>query len=83
MSLGVNTSSSIYNSLIEGRPIRIRIREGEIVQNNSNCWDSTINLLGVTETNIEISEYEITEIIRIIRVIVWSWKKTNCSIKGE
>jgi len=40
-------------------------------------------LLGVVETNIEIKENEMIEIIRIIRVIVWSWKKINCSIRGE
>lgn len=32
---------------------------------------------------MEIRENEMIEIIRIIRVIVWSWKKINCSINGE
>jgi len=54
--LGVKTSSSIYRSLIEGRPMRINTKEGEIVQNNSSCWDSIINLLGVSLINIEIKE---------------------------
>jgi hypothetical protein len=35
--LGVKTSSSIYNNLIEGSPIKIKINEGDTVQNNSNC----------------------------------------------
>jgi len=40
-----------------------------MVQNNSNCWDSVINLLGVINKVIEINEYEIIETIRIIMVI--------------
>ncbi len=59
------------------------MREGDTVQNNSICWDSVINLLGVVEINTEVNEYRMIEIIRIIKVIVWSWKKISCSIKGE
>lgn len=54
-----------------------------MVQNNSKCWDSIIVLFGVIKRIIEEREYKITETIRIIIVIEWSWKKINCSIRGE
>lgn len=56
VKLGVKTSSNIYRSLIDGIPIKMRIKEGEIVQNNSNCCDSIINLFGVIYIVIEINE---------------------------
>ena len=41
---GWNTSSNKYNSLIDGRPIKIKIIAGVIVQNNSRGWDSRDSL---------------------------------------
>lgn len=39
---GLYVSSNRYSSRIEGSPIKIKIKLGTIVQNNSNGWDSSI-----------------------------------------
>jgi len=59
------------------------MKVGVIVQNNSNGWDSRINLSNVLLLMVEIILKATTEVIRIRMVMVWSWKKINCSIRGD
>lgn len=80
---GLYTSSRRYKSRIEGSPIKIKIKLGTMVQNNSSSWDSSIYwsilVLNIVENRLNPT----IEMIRIRIVRVWSWKKINCSIKGE
>lgn len=56
---------------------------GIIVQNNSRGWDSSINwsMFLLNEVEIKLNPTIVT--IRIKIVIVWSWKKISCSMRGE
>jgi hypothetical protein len=73
----------MYNKRIEGRPIKIKIKLGTIVQNSSSPWDSimywSILVLNIVENRLNPT----MEIIRIKIVRVWSWKKISCSIRGD
>jgi hypothetical protein len=73
----------MYSKRIEGMPIKIRIKVGVIVQNSSNGCDSIIILLNEFLKDKEIKLYLIITVIRIKIVMVWSWKNTNSSIRGE
>jgi hypothetical protein len=67
---------------MEGRPIKIKINAGIIVQNNSRGWESKIILF---KELLVISEYMLYITILVIRikiVIAWSWNRINCSIRG-
>lgn len=56
---------------------------GVIVQNNSNEWDSSI-LTPKFFIETDFNKLNLTIVtIKIKIVIVWLWKKINCSIKGE
>lgn len=81
--IGVFISSIKYNKCREGIAIKIKIIGGMIVQINSINWFSEILMLINLLLIININMYEIKKIIIIIINIVWSWKKINCSIKGE
>jgi len=80
---GEFTSSKRYNKRIDGSPIKIRINLGTMVQNNSSSWDSnicwSIFLLKIVENRLNPT----IVIIKIKIVMAWSWKKINCSIRGE
>jgi len=56
---------------------------GTIVQNNSKGWDSNKCWSKFKFVKVENKLYPTIEIIKIRIVIVWSWKKINCSIIGE
>lgn len=68
---------------MEGRPIKIKINLGTIVQNNSKLWDSSINWSTFVLKIVEHILNPTIVIIKIKIVRVWSWKKISCSIKGE
>jgi len=68
---------------MEGIPIKISTIAGAQVQNNSRGWDSIISLLIVLLSMEESKLNEIIEVIRIKIVIVWSWKKISCSMRGD
>ena len=80
---GLKTSSRRYRIRIDGRPIKIKINLGIIVQNSSSPWDSnmcwSILVLKIVENKLNPT----IVIIKIKIVRVWSWKKINCSIKGD
>lgn len=80
---GLYTSSNKYNKRIEGRPIKIKIKLGIIVQNSSKPWDSIICWSMFVLCIVENKLNPTIEIIKIKIVRVWSWKKISCSIKGE
>jgi hypothetical protein len=63
--------------------MKIKTKVGTIVQNNSNGWDSIISLSSILLLTVEIILKDTIEVIKIRIVIVWSWKKINCSIRGE
>lgn len=63
--------------------MKIKIIGGIIVQINSIIWFSEILILINLFLIIKIIIYVIINMIIIIIKIVWSWKKINCSIKGE
>lgn len=83
MIAGLYTSSNRYNSRIDGSPIKIKINLGIIVQNNSNLWDSIICWSILVLNMVENKLNPTIEIIKIRIVNVWSWKKINCSMRGE
>jgi hypothetical protein len=62
---GWNTSSNKYRSLIDGSPIKIRIKAGMIVQNSSRGWDSIVCLL---RRVLAIIEYILNPTILVIRI---------------
>lgn len=59
------------------------MKAGTIVQNNSKGWDSNIYWSIFEFKQVEIKLYPTIVIIRIRMVKVWSWKKINCSIRGD
>ena len=61
----------------------MRIKVGEIVQNNSKDWDSIVNLSRRGLKMVVIILKVTIVVIRAKIVIVWSWKKINCSINDE
>lgn len=77
------TSSKRYNNRIEGNPIKINTNLGTIVQNNSNGCDSNIYWSILILVAVVIKLYPTIVTIKIKIVIVWSWKKISCSIKGD
>ncbi len=56
---------------------------GTMVQNNSNSWDSIIYWSILVLNMVENKLNPTIEIIKIRIVNVWSWKKINCSIRGD
>jgi len=57
---------------MEGIPIKMRIKVGEIVQNNSKDWDSIVNL-SKRGLKIVVNILKATIVVmRIKIVIVWS-----------
>jgi len=56
---------------------------GTIVQKSSSLCDSNICWSTFVLNNVEDRLKPTIEMIRIKIVKVWSWKKINCSIKGE
>lgn len=76
-------SSNKYNNRKDGNAINNKIIAGKIVQIISINWPDKKNLLVILLIIIEIIKYP-TKIVIIIKInIEWSWKKINCSIKGE
>jgi hypothetical protein len=69
---GWNTSSSKYSSLIEGSPIKIRMKAGTMVQNNSRGWDSMVCLLRSLLLTMENILNPTILVIKIRIVIAWS-----------
>jgi hypothetical protein len=63
--------------------MKTKINVGVIVQNNSRGWDSIINLSIVLLLRVEIILKATILVIRIKIVMVWSWKKISCSIRGD
>jgi hypothetical protein len=63
--------------------MKINTKLGTIVQNNSNSWDSSICWSMFVLKIVENKLNPTIETIKIKIVRVWSWKKINCSIKGE
>ena len=81
--LGLSTSSNKYSSRSEGKAIKIKIIAGTPVQIVSRYWFSVKDReMSLFENNLIII-YPTAVIIRIKTSIVWSWKKFNCSIRGE
>jgi len=80
---GLYTSSNKYKRRIEGIPIKINTKDGTIVQNNSKDWDSIKNLFKILLLIVEKRLKPTIQVMRIRIVIVWLWKKINCSIRGE
>lgn len=81
--IGDLISSIKYNKWSDGSAIKIKIIGGIIVQISSINWFSIILILINLLLIMKIIIYVIIIIIIIIMKIVWSWKKINCSIKGE
>lgn len=54
-----------------------------MVQNNSSSCDSYMYWSMFELNNVDIKLNPTIEMIKIIIVRVWSWKKINCSIKGD
>lgn len=68
---------------IEGRAINIKIIAGKIVQIISIVWPWSKKRLIKVLKNKDPIKY-LTIIVIIIRINKeWSWKKINCSIRGE
>ena len=81
--LGLFTSSRRYRRRREGRAIKIRIMAGKMVQMVSMFWCSSKNrLVSLLKNNVDIM-YPTRVVIRINTSIAWSWKKINCSMRGE
>lgn len=80
---GLLISSIKYKSRKEGKAIKIRVIAGIIVQITSIIWPSRSNrLLSLLKKRDNI--IYLTNIVIINKInIVWSWKKINCSIKGD
>lgn len=80
---GLLFSSIKYNSLSDGRAIKIKIIAGKIVQINSIiCSSNKSRLVNLLKNNVVI-KYEIKMMINVRIINVKSWKKIICSIKGE
>lgn len=81
--IGWVISSIMYKVLRDGIAIKINIRAGREVQNNSISCASKKNRLK------ELFNIEIDIKCRVIKVTItkmiieWSWKKIRCSINGE
>lgn len=77
------TSSIRYKRCNDGRAIKINVTAGKAVQMNSIvCPSSKLRLINLLEVNLIIMYETRTVIINKI-ISAWSWKKINCSIKGE
>jgi len=83
VNVGLYTSSKRYKRRIEGSPIKIKIKLGTIVQKSSSPCDSSICWSMFVLNKVEHRLNPTIEMIRIKIVRVWSWKKINCSIKGD
>lgn len=83
MIRGDTISSIIYKVFIEGRAIKTNKNAGIDVQNTSVWCDSSINRLNLFISIDIIIIDSVNVVILIIRIIVWSWKKDRCSIRGE
>ena len=81
--LGSLISSNIYRSRKEGRAIKISTIAGSTVQIISIVCPSSRYRLVIELKNRVIIIYPTREVIKIRIIIVWSWKKINCSIRGE
>lgn len=68
-------SSVKYNNLIDGIAIKIKIIMGITVQINSIVWPSNKYRLVIFRKSIDIIMYIIIKVIKIIIIIVKSWKK--------
>lgn len=80
---GLYTSSNRYKSRIEGSPIKIKINLGIIVQKSSKFCDSSICWSKFKLSRVD-NKLNLTIVVIKIKIVrVWSWKKINCSIKGE
>lgn len=83
VNIGLLISSIRYNKWRDGRAINIKITAGSDVQMNSTICSSKSNRL-IIELFIIVNIIYITVVVIIIKIIiVWSWKKINCSIIGE
>lgn len=81
--IGLLISSNKYNSRKEGRAIKISVIAGKIVQIISIFCPSSRNRLFNLLKNRLLIKYP-TKIVIINKISrVWSWKKDNCSIRGE
>lgn len=63
--------------------MKIKINLGTIVQKSSNLCDSNRWWSMLMFFRVENRLNPTMEIIKIRIVRVWSWKKINCSIRGD
>lgn len=68
---------------MDGSPIKIKIKLGIIVQNSSSPCDSNMCWSMLVLNMVENKLNPTIDIIKIRMVKVWSWKKINCSIRGD
>lgn len=80
---GAINSSIMYRVFIDGSAINTKRKAGREVQNSSVSCDSNKYRFISFDASDMLIIMSVIVVMDAIRIIVWSWKKQRCSIKGE